>query len=98
MIVFGGLKGLEASVEADSKIGTDDPSEIFQHYVNVLPAQGSRTIRTEVRLCSHTGLSRNSFVTTFCRITNRGPTVCELIYFQNFREFSVFISFLMVYG
>jgi len=47
MIVFGGLKGLEASVEADSKIGTDDPSEIFQHYVNVLPAQGSRTIRTE---------------------------------------------------
>ncbi|XP_005090300.1 putative methyltransferase C9orf114 [Aplysia californica] len=47
IIVFGGLKGLEASVEADCNIGTDDPSEIFQRYVNVCSRQGSRTIRTE---------------------------------------------------
>ncbi|GFR62570.1 chromosome 9 open reading frame 114 [Elysia marginata] len=50
IIVFGGLKGLEASVEADDEVQTDDPSEIFQHYVNVCPHQGSRTIRTEEAL------------------------------------------------
>ncbi|RUS87206.1 hypothetical protein EGW08_005046 [Elysia chlorotica] len=50
IIVFGGLKGLEASVEADDATQTDDPSEIFQHYVNVCPKQGSRTIRTEEAL------------------------------------------------
>ncbi|GFO00147.1 hypothetical protein PoB_002665200 [Plakobranchus ocellatus] len=50
IIVFGGLKGLEASVEADDEIKTDDPSEIFQHYLNVCPQQGSRTIRTEEAL------------------------------------------------
>ncbi|XP_059148643.1 putative methyltransferase C9orf114 [Physella acuta] len=50
LIVFGGLKGLEASVESDDKIKTDDPSELFHHYVNVCPNQGSRTIRTEEAL------------------------------------------------
>ncbi|CAL1536399.1 unnamed protein product [Lymnaea stagnalis] len=47
IVVFGGLKGLEASVEADDNIKTDDPSDLFHHYVNVCPSQGSRTIRTE---------------------------------------------------
>ncbi|CAG5131464.1 unnamed protein product [Candidula unifasciata] len=47
VVVFGGLKGLEASLEADSNIQSDDPSELFQHYVNICPGQGSRTIRTE---------------------------------------------------
>ncbi|BFZ20483.1 hypothetical protein BsWGS_23522 [Bradybaena similaris] len=47
IIVFGGLKGLEACLEADSNIQSDDPSQLFQHYINVCPGQGSRTIRTE---------------------------------------------------
>ena len=50
MIVFGGLKGLETSIESDQNITIDNPRELFQHYVNVCPSQGSRTIRTEVRL------------------------------------------------
>ena len=47
MIVFGGLKGLETSIESDQNITIDNPRELFQHYVNVCPSQGSRTIRTE---------------------------------------------------
>ena len=50
LIVFGGLKGLEYSLECDDslKIGKD-VSLLFHHYLNTCPSQGSRTIRTEVR-------------------------------------------------
>lgn len=47
LIVFGGLKGLEAALENDDKLNVDDPKLLFEHYLNVLPDQGSRTIRTE---------------------------------------------------
>ncbi|XP_064650368.1 putative methyltransferase C9orf114 [Lineus longissimus] len=47
LIVFGGLKGLEASLEADQTLQVDDPGLLFQHYLNTCPSQGSRTIRTE---------------------------------------------------
>lgn len=47
LIVFGGLQGLESAIENDDKVNVDDPSELFQEYVNVVPGQGSRTIRTE---------------------------------------------------
>ncbi|GAB1604745.1 putative methyltransferase C9orf114 homolog [Argonauta hians] len=50
LIVFGGLKGLEASLEADSKLSLDDPKYLFHHYLNTCPNQGSRTIRTEEAL------------------------------------------------
>lgn len=46
--MFGGLKGLEASLESDEALDVDDPSLLFHHYLNTCPNQGSRTIRTEV--------------------------------------------------
>lgn len=49
-MVFGGLQGLEAAVANDDKLQIDDPEFLFDHYVNVLPKQGSRTIRTEEAL------------------------------------------------
>ncbi|VDK48479.1 unnamed protein product, partial [Gongylonema pulchrum] len=47
LVVFGGLEGLEAAVEADESIGCSAPEQLFEHYVNSVPGQGSRTIRTE---------------------------------------------------
>lgn len=47
LIVFGGLQGLEVALENDEVLTTDDPSELFDQYLNTLPNQGSRTIRTE---------------------------------------------------
>lgn len=47
LIVFGGLQGLEAALESDEKLNVDDPSLIFDQYLNTVPNQGSRTIRTE---------------------------------------------------
>ncbi|KAH8297189.1 hypothetical protein KR044_006237, partial [Drosophila immigrans] len=50
LIVFGGLQGLEEALTNDEKLTVDDPEMLFDHYVNVLPKQGSRTIRTEEAL------------------------------------------------
>lgn len=48
LIVFGGLKGIEAAVDADEAYTkTDDLRKIFNYYVNTCPNQGSNTIRTE---------------------------------------------------
>ncbi|VDN89562.1 unnamed protein product [Brugia pahangi] len=47
LIVFGGLEGLETAVEADKNISCSTPEELFEHYLNVVPGQGSRIIRTE---------------------------------------------------
>lgn len=47
LIVFGGLKGLEAALEVDNKLPGDDPAPLFDRYLNTCPQQGSRTIRTE---------------------------------------------------
>lgn len=51
LVVFGGLQGLEASVDADQNLDVTDPSVLFDLYLNTCPGQGSRTIRTEVRTC-----------------------------------------------
>lgn len=52
LIVFGGVAGLEAAVDADQNldIGGDRAQELFDKWINVCPAQGSRTIRTEEAL------------------------------------------------
>ena len=50
LVVFGGVGGLEAALEGDAKLTAASPAELFQHYVNVCPEQGSRTIRTEEAL------------------------------------------------
>ncbi|XP_028664882.2 putative methyltransferase C9orf114 homolog [Erpetoichthys calabaricus] len=47
LVVFGGLNGLEASVDADEKLDITDPRVLFDLYLNTCPGQGSRTIRTE---------------------------------------------------
>ena len=48
LVVFGGLQGLEASLDADADLKVDDPRLLFHHYLNTCPQQGSHTIRTEV--------------------------------------------------
>lgn len=50
IIVFGGLQGLEEALANDEKLTVDEPEMLFDHYVNVLPKQGSRTLRTEEAL------------------------------------------------
>ncbi|KAM6984649.1 putative methyltransferase C9orf114 homolog [Aplochiton taeniatus] len=47
LVVFGGLQGLEASVDTDPELEVTDPSVLFDLYLNTCPSQGSRTIRTE---------------------------------------------------
>ncbi|XP_066436609.1 putative methyltransferase C9orf114 homolog [Eleutherodactylus coqui] len=47
LVVFGGLQGLEASVDSDQNLDIEEPSMLFNHYLNTCPGQGSRTIRTE---------------------------------------------------
>ena len=50
IIVFGGVAGLEAALAADAELlsaGVGQASEVFDHWVNLVPGQGSRTIRTE---------------------------------------------------
>ena len=50
LIVFGGVAGLEVAVKADEVllgIGASGPDVLFDHWLNLCPGQGSRTIRTE---------------------------------------------------
>jgi methyltransferase len=52
LVVFGGVAGLEAAAKADHELhakGIDSGNigDLFDHWVNILPGQGSRTIRTE---------------------------------------------------
>lgn len=50
LIVFGGVAGLEVAVKADKeldKLGVRSPESLFDYWVNLVPGQGSRTIRTE---------------------------------------------------
>ncbi|KAI9893413.1 MAG: hypothetical protein M1814_006710 [Vezdaea aestivalis] len=50
LVVFGGVAGLEAAVKADPKLAEMEvykPESLFDAWVNAVPGQGSRTIRTE---------------------------------------------------
>ena len=49
LIVFGGVKGLEAALEVDPVLQGDDPEPLFDLYLNTCPGQGSRTIRSSYR-------------------------------------------------
>ena len=58
LVVIGGVAGLEAAARSDPEltkmgISIDNVNELFDHWINILPGQGSRTIRTEeaVWLC-----------------------------------------------
>lgn len=50
LIVYGGLQGLEAALENDDKLDVDDPSLLFDQYMNVVPNQGTREF-TIIVLC-----------------------------------------------
>ncbi|XWS54013.1 hypothetical protein CRYUN_Cryun10bG0051400 [Craigia yunnanensis] len=50
LIAFGGLSGLEKSIEEDHKLKGKNVRDIFDLYLNICPHQGSRTIRTEEAL------------------------------------------------
>ncbi|KAL2353847.1 deoxyribose-phosphate aldolase [Cryomyces antarcticus] len=50
LVVFGGVAGLEVAVKADeelAKMNVTEPKDLFDHWINLCPGQGSRTIRTE---------------------------------------------------
>jgi predicted SPOUT superfamily RNA methylase MTH1 len=50
VLVFGGVAGLEAALSADRELlnaGVTEVRELFDRWVNLVPGQGSRTIRTE---------------------------------------------------
>lgn len=47
LVVFGGLHGIEAALEADERLKETQPADLFPYYLNTCPRQGSRTIRTE---------------------------------------------------
>ncbi|KAI9927959.1 hypothetical protein AWENTII_012378 [Aspergillus wentii] len=52
LVVFGGVAGLENAIRndrqlCDMSISPNDAGKLFDYYVNLLPGQGSRTIRTE---------------------------------------------------
>lgn len=52
LLVFGGVEGLEPVVAADDELCEfeDEMQHLFDHYLNLCPNQGSRTIRTEEAL------------------------------------------------
>lgn len=47
LIVFGGVEGLEAAIEADSQLQASHPLDLFHFYNNTCLLQQVRTIRTE---------------------------------------------------
>ncbi|KAL6626157.1 hypothetical protein ACP70R_029883 [Stipagrostis hirtigluma subsp. patula] len=47
LIAFGGLAGLEESIEEDTNLKGKRAKDVFTCYLNTCPDQGSRTIRTE---------------------------------------------------
>ena len=47
-MLFGGVQGLEYSLECDENLKADNVADLCDLYLNLCPGQGSRTIRTEV--------------------------------------------------
>ncbi|KXS96276.1 hypothetical protein AC578_3864 [Pseudocercospora eumusae] len=50
LVVFGGVAGLEAALKADKELqaaGVTKAADLFDCWINLVPGQGSRTIRTE---------------------------------------------------
>ena len=49
LMVFGGVAGLEVALGNDRELTrtVEDPDDLFDAYLNLVPNQGSRTIRTE---------------------------------------------------
>lgn len=43
LVVYGGLQGLEAALDSDEKLDVDEPSLLFDQYLNIAPGQGKQT-------------------------------------------------------
>lgn len=62
LVVFGGVAGLETAARNDPElkekgIGSGNVQDLFDYWINLVPGQGSRTIRTEEALwCGLMGL------------------------------------------
>ena len=69
IIVFGGVEGLEPAVAAEDLLADceDDVPSLFDHYLNLCPGQGSRTIRTEEALLVGLAALRPSIERAACR-------------------------------
>lgn len=73
LVVFGGLNGLEASLDADQDLHVDDPSLLFDVYLNTCPDQGSKTIRTEEAILITMATLRPKIQAAAQRRTNHLP-------------------------
>ncbi|KAH9813055.1 putative RNA methyltransferase, partial [Melampsora americana] len=66
LLAFGGLSGLELCIASDEtlipNLSAEDASLLFDHWVNTLPHQGSRTVRTEEALLVSLGAMRSLFL------------------------------------
>ncbi|KRY37233.1 Uncharacterized protein T01_9180, partial [Trichinella spiralis] len=69
LIVFGGVKGIEACIENDQHLQENDPESLFQFYLNTCPNQGSRTIRTEEAILITLSILRPKFNVNFNDVT-----------------------------
>lgn len=69
LVVFGGVAGLEESVELDGGIEVKDTPSLFHRYLNTCPSQGSRTIRTEEAVL----ISMSFFQDAIWRSTGQSP-------------------------
>ncbi|XP_017263396.1 putative methyltransferase C9orf114 homolog [Kryptolebias marmoratus] len=69
LVVFGGLQGLEASVDADLNLDATDPSLLFDMYLNTCPSQGSRTIRTEEAILISMAALRQKITAVFSDVS-----------------------------
>ncbi|KRY01437.1 Uncharacterized protein T4E_11349, partial [Trichinella pseudospiralis] len=65
LVVFGGVKGIEACIENDEHLQENDPESLFQFYLNTCPNQGSRTIRTEEAILITLSILRPKFNVNF---------------------------------
>ncbi|KAM7368789.1 hypothetical protein PAMP_013096 [Pampus punctatissimus] len=70
LVVFGGLQGLEASVDTDQNLDVTDPSVLFDLYLNTCPSQGSRTIRTEEAILISMSVLRQKITAAFSDVSS----------------------------
>ncbi|PVD28812.1 hypothetical protein C0Q70_11407 [Pomacea canaliculata] len=92
LVVFGGLQGLEASLEADESLEEDDPSLLFQHYINSCPTQGSRTIRTEPSVSkqsAQSGHHRSKYLFILQKTNKKGLRTCVTVLWVKGQEVSL---------
>ncbi|XP_068191788.1 putative methyltransferase C9orf114 homolog isoform X3 [Antennarius striatus] len=76
LVVFGGLRGLEASVDADPNLDVSDPRLLFDLYLNTCPGQGSRTIRTEEAILVSMATLRQKITAAFMDTSSGAMESC----------------------